>query len=98
MTSLETVDLVMLDETSRSLFLMATTLYHCIITAALLGLIVIATTTETTPQLLSINSSRHRGGGEIGRATAPPLFCLGLGLQDKYDSVQMHDKWRNDDP
>ena len=33
----------------------------------------------------------HRGEG-AGRATAPPLFCLGLGLRDKYGSVQVHDE------
>ena len=29
-----------------------------------------------------------RGGG-AGRATAQPLLCLGLRLQDKYSSMQM---------
>ena len=38
-----------------------------------------------------------RGGG-AGRATAQPLLCLGLRLQDKYSSMEMHDEWRNGDP
>jgi len=41
---------------------------------------------------------RDRGERGAGRATAQPIFCLGLGLQDKYSSVQMHDEWRNSDP
>ena len=48
-------------------------------------------------RLCLVKVTTEGGGGGAGRATAPPLFCLGLRLQDKYGSIQVHYKWSNSD-